>query len=103
MSQAKTLSIREQLVNQVRAEFQMQYGNEPDKVTLTPGRINIIGEHTDYNDGLAIPAAINRWVCTAISKCDKDFFSIFSMNYDQSVTISSDSDLTSISIDELCT
>ena len=75
----------------MRKKFILQYGIEPHNVILSPGRINIIGEHTDYNDGLAIPAAINRWVCTAISKCDKDSFSIFSINYDQSITISSDS------------
>ena len=45
------VSAREQLINQTRVEFNLQFGNEPDNITLTPGRINIIGEHTDYNDG----------------------------------------------------
>ena len=58
----------EQLVNQVKAEFTLQFENDPENVTLTPGRINIIGEHTDYNDGLAMPAAIDRWICAAIHK-----------------------------------
>ena len=85
------MSAKEILVKQVREKFILQYGDEPNNVILAPGRINIIGEHTDYNEGLAMPAAINRWVCTAISKCHQNSFSIFSMNYEQSVTISSDS------------
>ena len=84
------VSTREELVNKVTAEFKLQYGNEPDSVALTPGRINIVGEHTDYNDGLAMPAAIDRFVCTAISKCNQDFFVVFSMNYRQSSELSPD-------------
>ena len=78
------VTTREELINKVTAEFKLQYGNEPDSVALTPGRINIIGEHTDYNDGLAMPAAIDRFVCTAISKYNQDSFVVFSMNYRQS-------------------
>ena len=44
------VSNREQLINQIRLEFNLQLGNEPDNIILTPGRINIIGEHTDYNN-----------------------------------------------------
>ena len=75
------VSTRDQLINKVREEFTLQYGNEPDNVTLTPGRINIIGEHTDYNDGLAMPAAIDRWICAAISKSNKEYSTIYSLNY----------------------
>ena len=84
LTQAEVMQTREQLVSQVKEEFKLQYGNEPDSIVLTPGRINIIGEHTDYNDGLAMPAAIDRFVCSAISKCNQDSFVVFSMNYRQS-------------------
>ena len=84
------MTTREELINKVTAEFKLQYGNEPDSVALTPGRINIIGEHTDYNDGLAMPAAIDRFVCTAISKYNQDSFVVFSMNYRQSSELSPD-------------
>ncbi len=44
------VSTRGQLINQIRVEFNLQFGKKPDNITLTPGRINIIGEHTDYNN-----------------------------------------------------
>ena len=70
---------KEQLIRQVQAEFKKQFKSEPKLITLTPGRINIIGEHTDYNEGLAIPTAINRWICGAANKGRDKFFTIHSL------------------------
>src|SRR5262249_45617559 len=36
------------------------YGSEPDGGWLAPGRVNLIGEHTDYNDGFVLPFALSR-------------------------------------------
>ena len=41
-------------------EFHALYGRAPDVVASAPGRVNLIGEHTDYNDGFVLPAAIPR-------------------------------------------
>ena len=79
--------IKEQLIYQVRAQCKFQYGNEPENVILTPGRINIIGEHTDYNDGLAMPAAIDRWICAAICRSSNESSTIYSLNYNESAVI----------------
>lgn len=50
-------------------------------VAYAPGRINIIGEHTDYNFGLSMPTAINRWVVVCLRpRADKQI-SITSQNY----------------------
>ena len=49
----------------VRAEFRARYDAEPEVVTRAPGRVNLIGEHTDYNDGFVFPAAIDREVFLA--------------------------------------
>ena len=48
----------------VRALFVDRFGREPDVVTSAPGRVNLIGEHTDYNGGEVLPIAIARrtWV-----------------------------------------
>jgi galactokinase len=48
----------------VRALFRRQYGRDPDAVASAPGRVNLIGEHTDYNGGEVLPIAIERrtWV-----------------------------------------
>lgn len=47
-------------VAQVRRAFRTQFGGEPAVVVRAPGRVNLIGEHTDYNDGFVLPAAIDR-------------------------------------------
>ena len=40
--------------------FRRIAGREPDGVWSAPGRVNLIGEHTDYNDGFVLPVAIDR-------------------------------------------
>lgn len=42
------------------AAYQLMTGQMPDGVWSSPGRVNLIGDHTDYNDGLALPVAIDR-------------------------------------------
>ena len=78
---------KEQLIRQVQAEFKTQFKSEPKLLTLTPGRINIIGEHTDYNEGLAMPAAIDRWICGAVCQSSSKSFTIYSLNYNEKVVI----------------
>lgn len=50
----------------LRSKFQRRYGAEP-RIFRAPGRINIIGEHTDHNQGLVLPAAIDLATCVACS------------------------------------
>jgi galactokinase len=52
----------QELVDENREFFRSEFNKYPDFIAAAPGRINIIGEHTDYNQGLAMPAAINRWI-----------------------------------------
>ena len=40
--------------------FRNRFGREPDAIAAAPGRVNVIGEHTDYNNGFVLPMAINR-------------------------------------------
>ncbi len=49
---------------QIRHAFQQHYGAEPALIVRAPGRVNLIGEHTDYNDGFVLPLAIDRatWI-----------------------------------------
>ncbi len=53
----------------VVAEFRERFGREPDVVAVAPGRVNLIGEHTDYNGGFVFPAAINQelWLAAAVA------------------------------------
>lgn len=48
----------------LRSAFRQHFGAAPDLIARAPGRVNLIGEHTDYNDGFVVPAAIGcaTWV-----------------------------------------
>jgi galactokinase len=46
-------------------EFQRQFGTSPSGVVFAPGRVNLIGEHTDYNDGFVLPMAIEDGMAAA--------------------------------------
>ena len=56
------------LVQNTTAFFEQSFGSVPQKIVLSPGRINIIGEHVDYNDGYVLPAAIDKVICFAFEK-----------------------------------
>jgi galactokinase len=47
-------------------EFQDQFGRVPSIVVRVPGRLNLIGQHTDYNDGFVLPLAIDRAIWIAL-------------------------------------
>ena len=51
---------------QLRERFRARFGAAPTLLAAAPGRINLIGEHTDYNDGYAMPASIDREAVCAL-------------------------------------
>ncbi|KQN85041.1 galactokinase [Arthrobacter sp. Leaf69] len=53
---------------QLAARFQSVFGAAPDGVWQAPGRVNLIGEHTDYNEGFVLPFAINRTARVAVRR-----------------------------------
>ncbi len=55
----------------------------PPDLYQAPGRINLIGEHTDYNDGFVLPAAIDKAIYLAISKNNLEKLRLFSYNMDE--------------------
>jgi galactokinase len=55
-------------VERVVTAFRERTGRDPEGVWAAPGRVNLIGEHTDYNDGFVLPAAIDRRVVAAAGR-----------------------------------
>ncbi|MCS7266277.1 MAG: galactokinase [Armatimonadetes bacterium] len=49
-------------------KFRQVFGTEPEVVTSAPGRVNLIGEHTDYNEGFVLPIAIDIFLCVAAKR-----------------------------------
>jgi galactokinase len=56
------------LVNRAQTSFQDRFGRPPRWIAAAPGRVNVIGEHTDYNDGFVLPMAIQRYVVIAADR-----------------------------------
>jgi galactokinase len=54
-----------ELGKQTAEQFKSIYGHAPKWVAAAPGRVNVIGEHTDYNDGFVLPMAIERYTVVA--------------------------------------
>ena len=67
--------------------FEEKYGNAPEYLVRAPGRVNLIGEHTDYNDGYVMPLAIDYAVWIAFSHITEPEVRIHSIDFDQSVVI----------------
>ena len=55
---------------QLKRKFNDHYGREPEQIIKAPGRVNLIGEHTDYNEGFVLPCAIDYATLVAVMKRD---------------------------------
>lgn len=63
-------------------QYQQLFQEEP-LIVRSPGRVNIIGEHTDYNDGFVLPASIDKAIYIAISKREDDKIIIYSKEFSE--------------------
>lgn len=61
--------------------FRNTFGRDPEVVVRAPGRVNIIGEHTDYNGGFVLPCAVDRWVMAAAAATDDSRLTGVSMQF----------------------
>lgn len=64
-------------------KFAELWNFENTRCFLAPGRVNLIGEHTDYNEGFVLPIALNYAVTIAASRRDDEILKIYSVNYDE--------------------
>jgi galactokinase len=64
---------QETIVTHIKELFQKQFGKEP-LLVRSPGRVNLIGEHTDYNEGFVLPASIDKAAFVAMTPREDDQF-----------------------------
>ncbi|ADD40603.1 galactokinase [Stackebrandtia nassauensis] len=74
------------LVKRAREVFRLRFGGDPDAVWAAPGRINLLGEHTDYNDGFVLPHAIPYYTVAAVSKAGSPTWRVHSDGIPQTST-----------------
>lgn len=74
------------LHNRVTTAFHEQYSAAPAHVVRAPGRVNLIGEHTDYNDGFVLPMAIQRATWLALTPRTDGIVRVHSLDFDQTET-----------------
>jgi galactokinase len=75
------------LIQKTTAFFKEKFQSSPQKTVLSPGRINIIGEHIDYNDGYVLPAAIDKIICFAFEKNNTNTSKIVAIDLDEFIDV----------------
>lgn len=86
MGIATTTSLKET----VYKKYEELHGDMP-LLVRSPGRVNLIGEHTDYNQGLVLPAAIDKNIIVAIGKRDDNTIQLYALDQQQSYNAHLDS------------
>lgn len=71
--------MNKKLLKEVQLSFTKYFATDPLMV-FSPGRINLIGEHTDYNEGFVFPAAINMGIALAIQKSDTESSQVYALD-----------------------
>jgi len=64
-------------------EFVRRFGGQPTQVAIGPGRVNLIGEHTDYNEGYVLPVALKRDVRLVMRPRQDRHVRLYSLDYDE--------------------
>lgn len=74
-------------VNAIIKEFSVRYGSVPEHIFFCPGRVNLIGEHIDYNGGLVMPCAISMGTWLAVSKNKDKQIRFQCLNFPETATL----------------
>jgi len=75
------------LITNIKNSFITKFESEPIMI-FSPGRINIIGEHTDYNDGFVFPAAVDKGIVAGVQKSDSNTSSAYAADKDETIEFS---------------
>jgi galactokinase len=72
------------------AGFRAAFGREAEAVASAPGRVNLLGEHTDYNDGFVLPVALSQQTTVALGRASGELFTLRSDNLGGAVSFGLD-------------
>jgi len=78
---------RDAIIQKVVAAFNARFSIAPTHAITSPGRLNVIGEHVDYNGGIVLPASIERWICGAFRANDLGVVRIYDLKYDDAAEL----------------
>lgn len=76
-------------ISTVHGEFRNRFPGDPIVISA-PGRINLLGEHVDYNDGLVLPTAIDKEIVFSVAPSNTRQFNCVALDYNQSFSFSVD-------------
>ncbi|EGR2433808.1 galactokinase [Vibrio cholerae] len=82
LSPFKVRSPMSELIQNVTTTFAQLFGYDATHLVQAPGRVNLIGEHTDYNDGFVLPCAINYQTVVAAAKREDFLVRLIAVDYD---------------------
>ncbi len=80
--------VRDESDDHLAAAFTERFGRRPEFIARAPGRVNLIGEHTDYNGGLVLPIAIDRQIRICFAPRDDQTINLLSSNFNQNASFS---------------
>ncbi len=69
-------------IHRVYTTYEQQFDHPPKLLVSAPGRVNLIGEHTDYNDGFVLPIAIDKKIAIGGTLRDDDLVRLYSLNFE---------------------
>ena len=75
------------IISKIKEDHFNKYNKFAEIVAIAPGRVNIIGEHTEYNTGLAMRAAINRYVFISLSFNSQNIIKAYSDAYKRKISV----------------
>jgi galactokinase len=77
-----------EIIDHITKIYQKKFGDPPAHMARAPGRVNLLGEHVDYNDGFVLPAAIDRATYLAFSRTDSDQTTLVAADFNQEASFS---------------
>jgi galactokinase len=75
-------TVSQDVINSLNKAFAETFSSRPQRYFQAPGRVNLIGEHTDYNDGFVLPCAIDYQTVVASSPRNDHIVRVVALDYD---------------------